>query len=214
MGLGMTLGITPEEWVGLKAHAPKNGPRYPRGVNNPSPRWVVLVVLALGQAAPARSGEFVFTPFSALVGSRTESSAEPRAVAAGARSGPSDHAGWSTSPEVAKKRAKAEGKRVLLFFTGSDWCPHCIAAERELFSKDRFLDYADREFVLVLLDFPMRTAQAPDLKAQNEALLESYGVQGFPTVVILRSDGKEAGRFHPDAAAGLNGFMASLEKTK
>ena len=49
---------------------------------------------------------------------------------------------WQTDYEQALATAKSTNKRVLLDFTGSDWCGPCIQMEKTVFTKAAFLNYA------------------------------------------------------------------------
>jgi len=99
--------------------------------------------------------------------------------------------GWETDFEKASARAKAEGKHMLVDFSGSDWCGWCVKLDKEVFSKKAFREYAKENLVLVLADFPRDDSkQSAELKKQNKGLAEKFGVRGFPTVYILDSDGK------------------------
>lgn len=95
-----------------------------------------------------------------------------------------------TDFEAAKAKAAAENKPMLLDFTGSDWCGWCIKLDKEVFSQEAFKAYADESLVLVELDFPSKKPISDELKAQNEALAEKYGIRGFPTIVILSPEGE------------------------
>ena len=97
--------------------------------------------------------------------------------------------GWTDNFEEAKAKAKAENRFMLLDFTGSDWCGWCIKLDKEVFSKEAFKAYAKDNLVLFLADFPQRTAQSDALKEQNQGLAKKYGIQGFPTVLLLKADG-------------------------
>lgn len=97
---------------------------------------------------------------------------------------------WLTDFEAAKAKAAAENKSLLLDFTGSDWCGWCIKLDKEVFSQDAFKEYADNSLVLVELDFPRGKDQSPELKAQNEALAEKYGIRGYPTILLLSPEGE------------------------
>jgi thiol-disulfide isomerase/thioredoxin len=104
--------------------------------------------------------------------------------------------GWLTDFEKAKAQA-AEGKRDLLIdFTGSDWCPPCMALDEEVFSKDAFKLEAAKNFVLMLADYPESKDQPEPLKQQNKKLMEEYGVNEFPTVLLADAAGR------PYAATG------------
>ncbi len=99
--------------------------------------------------------------------------------------------GWITDYDLALAMAKAQNKQVLLNFTGSDWCGWCIKLDKEVFSQKQFLEYAEDHYILVKLDFPRRSALPDYLKRQNEALAIKYKVRGFPTIVVLNSNGKK-----------------------
>ena len=100
------------------------------------------------------------------------------------------HAGWLTDFEKAKQAAKAQGKDLLVNFSGSDWCSWCIKLDKEVFSAHEFLSEADKHFVLVLVDFPNnKSKQSPALQNQNEQLAEKFQIQFFPTVLLMDADG-------------------------
>jgi thioredoxin-related protein len=50
------------------------------------------------------------------------------------------------------------------------------------------------------------------LKAANKALSDKYGVDGYPTFVVLNADGKEIGRQVGYSPGGPDAFIAKLEK--
>ena len=62
--------------------------------------------------------------------------------------------GWETDFAKASAKAKAEGKHILIDFSGSDWCGWCIKLDKEVFSKKAFKSYAKENLILVLADFP------------------------------------------------------------
>lgn len=97
---------------------------------------------------------------------------------------------WETDFEAASTQAKKTGKLMLLNFTGSDWCGWCIRLHKEVFSQPEFKAYASESLILVELDFPRGKEQDASIKAQNEALLQKYGIRGFPTILILSPEGE------------------------
>lgn len=96
---------------------------------------------------------------------------------------------WIDNFEKAKKLAQKFKRPILVNFTGSDWCGWCIRLEREVFSKPAFLSYARKKLVLLKLDFPRRKKISDEVKMKNNLLLRKYGVRGFPTILILNSEG-------------------------
>ncbi len=98
--------------------------------------------------------------------------------------------GWLDNFEQAKKTAAAEGKDLLIDFTGSDWCGWCIKLNEEVFSKAEFKAAGPKKFVLVELDFPQKKKLADDVKAQNEKLQKEFSVRGFPTIFLADASGR------------------------
>jgi protein disulfide-isomerase len=97
---------------------------------------------------------------------------------------PSGELTWETNFETAVKKAKKEKKKLLLNFTGSDWCGWCIRLDKEVFSKKEFIEYAEKNLVCVKLDFPKRKELSEDEKKQNYGLASEFKVTGFPTIYI------------------------------
>lgn len=118
---------------------------------------------------------------------------------------------WGTSLPKALAHAKTDHKLVLIDFTGSDWCPWCIKFDKQVLDTDKFAAYAKSHLELVEADFPHNKPQSAALKAANAALLKKYSVQGFPTLVVLNSDGKEIGRQVGYRPGGPNAFIARIK---
>lgn len=97
---------------------------------------------------------------------------------------------WMTDFNKAKKEAAEKKLPILVDFSGSDWCGWCIKLDKEVFSQKEFKAFAKDRVVLFLADFPREKELAADVKAQNEQLRQVYGIEGFPTVLLLDADGK------------------------
>lgn len=102
--------------------------------------------------------------------------------------------GWLTNFDEAKKLAAKTGKPILADFSGSDWCGWCMKLENEVFSQKEFKDYAKDNLILLLVDYPQNKPQTEAVKKQNQAMMATYGIRGFPTVLLLNKDGKEIAR--------------------
>lgn len=118
--------------------------------------------------------------------------------------------GWSTDLEKAFEQAKKDNKHVLVEFTGSDWCPPCIAMRKNVFSKKEFVEKASKKFILVELDFPKGDAE---VKKKNEPHLETYQVDGFPTVILFTPEGKEFTRFVASKYPKIEDFLKHLDES-
>lgn len=101
---------------------------------------------------------------------------------------------WLTDFNKAKKEAVEKNLPILADFSGSDWCGWCIKLDKEVFSQKEFKAFAKDRVVLFLADFPRAKELAAEVKAQNEQLMQTYGVQGFPTVLLLDAGGKVIAR--------------------
>jgi thioredoxin-related protein len=100
--------------------------------------------------------------------------------------------GWETDYAKALETAKRENKRVLVDFTGSDWCGPCIQLHKRVFSRPEFIEYAEKNLVLVEIDYPQQKKQPDTLVKQNERLAQQYRIEekGYPTLVLLDPAGK------------------------
>lgn len=118
--------------------------------------------------------------------------------------------GWLEDFEKAKVKAKAENKKILLDFTGSDWCGWCMKLDEEVFSKKEFKEYAAKNLILVELDFPQGKKLSKALQKQNKDLAAQYGIRGYPTIIVLSPEGEPAGKLGY-VEGGPQAFIGKLE---
>ena len=118
---------------------------------------------------------------------------------------------WLTNYDEALQQAKETNQLVLVNFTGSDWCGWCKRLHHEVFETPEFNRYAEEHLILLKIDFPRVTSQPPELKKQNGALAQKYGVNGFPSIVILDEEGNPIGRFGYERG-GPERFLKKLKK--
>lgn len=95
---------------------------------------------------------------------------------------------WHTDVSKASEFAVKENKPLLMFFTGSDWCGWCVRLQKEVFFTDEFKKWANDNVVLLELDFPRRTPQDDNLKAQNRQLQSMFKVRGYPTIWFVNPE--------------------------
>lgn len=84
-------------------------------------------------------------------------------------------------------------------------------AQAEVFTTPEFAAWAGRSVVLLEVDFPRSKPLAADLQRDNQAMAEKYGIEGFPTILILAADGRELGRlgYQP---GGAKAWIAAAEQ--
>ena len=92
---------------------------------------------------------------------------------------------WVESYRTAKNLAIRQNKKILIFFTGSDWCPAGQELERNLFRSDAFHRLADEKFVLYRADFPKYARIGQEKEDRNRSLSRRYGIFNFPAVVVV-----------------------------
>jgi protein disulfide-isomerase len=118
---------------------------------------------------------------------------------------------WLTDFHRAQEEAKAGHKLLLVNFTGSDWCGWCKRLEAEVFSKQEFADYAKQNLVLMTADFPRAKPLSSEVRQQNATLAQKFGIEGFPTIVLLNGDGKMVGMLGY-TSGGPSAFIEELKK--
>lgn len=121
---------------------------------------------------------------------------------------------WLTDLTKAQAAAKEEKKLVLMDFTGSDWCPPCKALHKNVLTSKEFTDYAKDNLVLVVVDFPHNKKLPADQQKANDALAKKFKIEGFPTVVVLDSNGKQLSKDVGYSGESANEFVAKLKKIK
>lgn len=93
---------------------------------------------------------------------------------------------WLTNYEEATKQSRTQNKPMLLFFTGTGWCPACSKLEQEVFDTQSFAELAGDKYIFLKLDFPQdKSLIDGQTAAQNKQLLKKFDVRSFPTVLLL-----------------------------
>ncbi|MCF3650001.1 thioredoxin family protein [Synoicihabitans lomoniglobus] len=107
--------------------------------------------------------------------------------------------GWKSDLAAAQAQAKAEGKSVLVDFTGTAWSDPWKVLNQEVYKSAEFTAWA-ADKILVRLDYPERNERAPAKVAANPALgkliaiKNDFNIRGFPTLIWLNAEGEEVAR--------------------
>lgn len=109
--------------------------------------------------------------------------------------------------------AAAENKKVLLVFSGSDWCRGCILFDRQVLQDSAFQELVQKNVAMYKADFPRKKKNKPAVQVirQNEQLIQRYNPSGtFPFVLLLDDQDeillKAEGTIDPDA------FLDKMQK--
>ncbi len=98
---------------------------------------------------------------------------------------------WTMDFEAAMQMAEEKNLPLFLNFTGSDWCGWCKLMDENVFAKAEWKEFAAENVMLVTIDFPRDKSIVPEKYVErNNALKAQFGVRGYPTYVVLDSDGE------------------------
>jgi thioredoxin-related protein len=121
---------------------------------------------------------------------------------------------WLDNYDKALAMAKSENRNVLLDFTGSDWCPYCIQMHKEVLDTKEFKEYAEKNLVLLTVDFPQSKQLPQSVQDQNNQLQQKYDVQAFPTFILLDGKGRVLVEHDGYVEGGPSAFIAMLQGKK
>jgi thioredoxin-related protein len=114
---------------------------------------------------------------------------------------------WHTDVNKAITISVETGKPLFFFFTGSDWCGWCKRLQKEVFFKSEFAIWANKNVVLIELDFPRRTKLSDELQKQNRGLQQMFGVRGYPTIWFVTPEIQEDNKIN-FTKLGSQGYVA------
>lgn len=102
---------------------------------------------------------------------------------------------WITDFSEAKNLSTSQQKKIVLVFSGSDWCGPCIKLDTDIWKSQEFIDYSEDHFIMLKSDFPRKKKNklSEEQQLHNDELAEKYGAE-FPLIVVLNSEGKALGR--------------------
>lgn len=125
---------------------------------------------------------------------------------------------WVLDMNEGLAAARAEGKDILVDFTGSDWCKVCVQLDSEVFGKQEFLAAAREDFVLVKLDYPEPggatwKTMAREQHLANDREKQAFAVNSFPTLYLMTPEGVAYARtgYRP---GGPQAFLRHLGQLK
>jgi thioredoxin-related protein len=148
---------------------------------------------------------FISTCFLALTGG---------ILTAQTTTGSKDTLVWYNEFNTVYEISKTSNKPIFAFFTGSDWCGWCHKLQRDVFAKKEFIDWANKNVVLLELDFPKRKQLPANLAQQNSSLQQQFQVRGYPTIWMFFAAKDEATQGFSLTALGSLGYPQGAEPGK
>ena len=116
--------------------------------------------------------------------------------------------------ESSLTKAKQEHKKVLLYFSGSDWCAPCIKFKKTFIQNEAFQSFASENLIVVNADFPRlkKNALSAEQTTENEKLADKYNINGiFPLVLVLDENGKVIKKWEKLPDETIDTFLAQLK---
>jgi len=120
---------------------------------------------------------------------------------------------WYTDLAKAQEVSKTSKKPIFAFFTGSDWCGWCHKLQRDVFAKAPFIEWAQKNVILLELDFPRNKQLTPELAQQNSSLQQQFQVQGYPTVWMFYANKDASNKISLNPLGSL-GYPSGAERGK
>lgn len=98
---------------------------------------------------------------------------------------------WLDNFQGVKEQSQTSKLPILALFTGSDWCPGCIFLESRILSDKEVASFINKSFVPFKADFPRARKLQPGVSKQNARLSYEYGIEGYPTLLLIDKDGRK-----------------------
>lgn len=117
---------------------------------------------------------------------------------------------WVTNFEDATRDATRRDAPIIALFTTSDASPASRQFQKEIAFHPEFVNAFRARYVMLHVDFPVRSSQPPEMVEQNEKLRSRYGVHDYPALLILSATGEKLGEVAIADAAPGNAFRGRL----
>lgn len=114
----------------------------------------------------------------------------------------------------ATEKAQKEQKKILLFFSGSDWCAPCVKFKKHFVESEEFKTFSENNLAVYNADFPrLKKNQLPkEIVSTNEQLAEKYNSKGyFPMILLLNAKGEVLKKWEQLPTETVTEFIAKLK---
>lgn len=102
---------------------------------------------------------------------------------------------WARSYSEAVALSQSTSKPIAILFTGTGWCPACMKLERTVLNHPEFAQAVSQRFVFLKAEFPDYSEPAV-MASPYKPLLDRYGVNTFPTIVVINVNGQLLYKVH------------------
>lgn len=122
---------------------------------------------------------------------------------------------WNTDLAVAKRKAVAANKNILLVFSGSDWCMPCMYLDKAVWPSEEFKTAAEKNWILLRADFLEKKGNPEPVNVNDMKMIltEKYNRDGFfPYFVMLDKNGKILAKSGYEDLETVEDYIALFKK--
>ncbi|SEP55778.1 thioredoxin family protein [Flavobacterium urocaniciphilum] len=112
------------------------------------------------------------------------------------------------------EKAKSEHKKVMLYFSGSDWCAPCVKFKKLIVNTPEFQAFSNENLIIYNADFPRlsKNKLAKEIEKENDALAEKYNNKGqFPLILLLDENGNVTKKWEEYPKETIPEFIEKLK---
>ncbi|MFI0435239.1 MAG: thioredoxin family protein [Parachlamydiaceae bacterium] len=96
---------------------------------------------------------------------------------------------WQSNYSDAVSMSQSSSKPIVILFTGTNWCPACMRLEKTVLNHPEFTQAVSQKFVFLKAEFN-DYSEAGMMTSPYKPLLDRYGVNAFPTIVVINPNGQ------------------------
>jgi len=119
---------------------------------------------------------------------------------------------WHTDLMKVYEISKKTNKPIFAFFTGSDWCGWCKKLQADVFAKPEFITWAQKNVILLELDYPRFKQLPPEQVQQNQNLQQTFQIAGYPTIWMFTLSKPDTSNKFTIDAIGSTGYPQGAEQ--
>ncbi len=112
------------------------------------------------------------------------------------------------------EKAKSEHKKVMLYFSGSDWCAPCVKFKKLIVNTPEFQAFSNENLIIYNADFPRlsKNKLTKEVEKENDALAEKYNNKGqFPLILLLDENGNVTKKWEEYPKETIAEFIEKLK---
>lgn len=112
------------------------------------------------------------------------------------------------------EKAKTEHKKLMLYFSGSDWCAPCVKFKKFIVNTPEFQTFASENILIHNADFPRQSKNklSKEIEKENDALAEKYNSKGlFPLILVLDENGNVIKKWEEYPKETVTEFIEKLK---